>query len=48
MDAPVNTWMYFIAGYSVILGSLLLYIVSLAVRWRYLLKQMKQNHPDKP
>lgn len=42
MDTPVNTWTYFIAGYSVILGSLLLYAISLIIRWRRLQKRLKQ------
>ncbi len=47
MDVPASTWSYFIAGYSVILGSLLLYVLSLVIRWRHLLKRLKQARMEK-
>ena len=36
MDAPANTLGYFIAGYSVIFGVMIIYLISLVVRWRSL------------
>ena len=36
MDAPADTLSYLIAGYSVIFGVMILYMVSLVVRWRSL------------
>lgn len=36
MDAPANTLSYFIAGYAVIFGLMLIYIASIVVRWRSL------------
>lgn len=36
MDQPANTVNYFIAGYIVIFGAMLTYLVSLIVRWRNL------------
>jgi len=36
MEGPANTISYFIAGYVVIFGSLIFYLVSLAVRTRNL------------
>ncbi len=36
MDQPANTVNYFIAGYVVIFGAMLAYLVSLIVRWRNL------------
>lgn len=36
MDAPADTLNYFIAGYAVIFGSILLYIVSMVLRGRNL------------
>ena len=38
MDAPANTLTYMIAGYSVIFGIMLIYLVSLIVRWNNLRK----------
>jgi len=38
MDQPINTINYFIAGYVVIFGILLIYISSLIIRWRNLKK----------
>ena len=36
MDAPADTLGYMIAGYSVIFGVTILYVVSLFMRWRSL------------
>ena len=36
MDAPADTLNYFIAGYSVIFGVMLVYLISLFVRFRNL------------
>ena len=36
MEEPVNTISYFIAGFSVIFGAILLYMLSLFLRWRNL------------
>ena len=33
-DAPADTVNYMVLGYSVILGTIGLYLLSLAVRWR--------------
>jgi len=41
MDTPANTVSYFIAGYSVIFGIILIYLVSLIVRWRNLREDEK-------
>lgn len=41
MESTLNTVNYFIAGYVVIFGSILGYIVSLIVRWNNL-KQEKE------
>jgi hypothetical protein len=42
MENPADTWIYFIAGYVVILGTLTFYILSLAVRWDNLRKEIKK------
>ncbi len=39
METTPDTTAYLIAGYSVILGGLLLYIASLVVRWRALARE---------
>ncbi len=39
METTPDTTAYLIAGYSVILGGLLLYVVSLIVRWRTLARE---------
>jgi hypothetical protein len=39
MDEPLNTINYFIAGFVVIFGSIVGYIISLIVRW----KNLKQD-----
>ena len=36
MDAPADTFTYMIAGYAVIFGVILIYLVSLAIRRRNL------------
>lgn len=36
MKGPMDSLNYMIAGYAVIFGILLIYLVSLAVRWRNL------------
>lgn len=36
MDQPANTVSYFVAGYVVIFGAMIAYLVSLVVRWRNL------------
>ncbi len=41
METPANTLSYFIAGYAVIFGVLLIYLVSLIVRWGNLRKDEK-------
>jgi TRAP-type C4-dicarboxylate transport system permease small subunit len=41
MDAPADTLNYFIAGYSVIFGVMLVYLISLIVRFRNLRQDEK-------
>jgi len=36
MESPADTLNYLLAGYAVIFGIILIYIASLAVRWRNL------------
>lgn len=36
MEQPANTVSYFIAGYVIIFGAMLAYLISLIVRWRNL------------
>ena len=36
MEGPADTLNYMIAGYAVIFGVMLVYLVSLVVRWRNL------------
>ena len=49
MDAPADTLAYMLAGYGVIFGVMLVYLVSLVVRWRNLrqdeemLKQLEKQ-----
>lgn len=45
MDQPLNTIGYFIAGYGIIFGTILIYVVSLFVRWRNL-KQDQELFSD--
>jgi hypothetical protein len=42
MDTPANTWMYFFAGYTVILTSLAVYSFSLVVRWKKLRTRLQK------
>jgi len=39
MDTPANTMVYFVAGYAVIFGIMLIYLVSLVVRHRNLTQE---------
>ena len=39
MDTPANTMVYFVAGYAVIFGIMLIYVVSLVVRHRNLTQE---------
>ena len=41
MDAPADTLNYFIAGYSVIFGVMLIYLISLFVRYHNLRQDEK-------
>lgn len=41
MEETANTLSYFTAGYAVILGIMLAYLVSLIVRWRNLREEEK-------
>jgi hypothetical protein len=49
MDGPADTLNYMIAGYAVIYGTLVIYVVSLVVRWQKLradkamLKDLKEE-----
>lgn len=36
MDSTINTVNYFIAGYVIIFGSIIGYVVSLIIRWKNL------------
>jgi hypothetical protein len=50
MDAPANTLGYMIAGYVVIFGVMLIYLVSLVVRHRNLTQEeemLKELNQDK-
>lgn len=40
-QSPAETTIYFIAGYSVIFGVMFLYVISLALRWRKLIQDLK-------
>jgi preprotein translocase subunit Sec63 len=48
-EGPAETTIYMLAGYGVIFGVMLLYLVSLVVRWRNLrqdeemIKQLEDN-----
>lgn len=39
MEEPLNTIGYFVAGYTVIFGIILIYIVSLIIRWQNLKRE---------
>jgi CcmD family protein len=41
MDTPANTLNYMIAGYSVIFAVIIIYLVSLRLRWRRARKEME-------
>jgi hypothetical protein len=41
MESTINTVNYFIAGYVVIFGSIIGYVVSLIVRWKNLKEEEK-------
>jgi hypothetical protein len=41
MDAPAQTLNYMIAGYLVIFGTVLTYVISLASRWKKLQEEKK-------
>lgn len=41
IQEPAQTMGYMVAGYSVILGIILLYILSLSVRWRRWIQKEK-------
>jgi hypothetical protein len=41
LDAPANTTSYMIAGYAVIFGAILIYILSLYIRRRNLRQDME-------
>lgn len=41
IDAPVDTLNYMILGYAVILGCVMLYIASLALRFRRLRRELE-------
>ena len=53
MEQPANTMGYMLAGYGVIFGVMLLYLVSLVIRWRNLrqdeemLEQVEQQELQK-
>jgi hypothetical protein len=40
-DAPIDTFNYMVLGYAVILGCIGLYIVSLALRFRHLRRELE-------
>ncbi len=51
MEEPLNTISYFIAGFSVIFGAILLYMLSLYIRWRNLKQEEEilmdiETNPD--
>jgi hypothetical protein len=54
IDAPVDTLNYMILGYAVILGCVILYIASLALRFRHLRRELEvhesiaQDDRDEP
>jgi hypothetical protein len=51
MDTPADTLGYMIAGYSVIFGVMIIYLVSLVVRWRSLSQDeamLQDLENDKP
>lgn len=48
MVEPLNTVGYFIAGYSVIFGIILIYVVSLIIRWQNLRKEEEILTDEEP
>lgn len=48
MITPPDTLAYMIAGYAVILGSLVAYVASLALRWRRLKYRIKEDSRISP
>jgi hypothetical protein len=42
-----DTFTYLIFGYGILMGGLMIYVISLAVR-QYLLEQKKKSLPDEP
>lgn len=51
MEEPLNTISYFIAGFSVIFGAILLYMLSIYIRWRNLKQEEEilmdiETNPD--
>jgi hypothetical protein len=47
MDQPAQTVNYMIAGYVVIFGTLIGYLISLITRWRKLNEEKKMLTEDK-
>lgn len=41
MDTPAQTMNYMIAGYMVIFGAVITYVISLIVRWKKLQEEKK-------
>ncbi len=41
IDAPIDTFNYMVLGYAVILGCVVLYIASLALRFRHLRREFE-------
>lgn len=48
MEGPANTLNYMLAGYAVFFGVLLVYLVSLIVRWNNLKKDWQVLQEDTP
>jgi len=46
MEGPANTLIYMLAGYAVFFGALLIYLVSLVVRWNNLKKDWQILQED--
>mgnify|MGYP001300147309 FL=1 len=46
MEGPANTLNYMLAGYAVFFGTLLIYLVSLVVRWNNLKKDWQILQED--
>jgi hypothetical protein len=41
IDTPIDTFNYMVLGYAVILGCVVLYIASLALRFRHLRRELE-------